>query len=122
MNKNDTPYGVGVLVVKDGIFLCGLRSDTGEICVPGGHVGKDEDPGSDYKGVHIGAVSPSGQQIELQIHSKQSMKVKETIHPMYDVSSESNGRLINARKLEMKDISATLDMPKDMSSEKTWKK
>lgn len=37
---------------------------------------------------------------------------------MYDVSRESNGRLINARKLEMKDISATLDMLKDISSEK----
>ncbi len=44
MGKNDIPYGVGVLVVKDGKFLCGLRKDTGEICGPGGHLEKDESP------------------------------------------------------------------------------
>lgn len=44
MNKNDIPYGVGVLVAKDGKFLCGLRKDTGEICGPGGHLEKDESP------------------------------------------------------------------------------
>lgn len=78
--------------------------------------------GSDYKGVHIGAVSPSGQQIELQIHSKQSMKVKETIHPMYDVSRENSGRVKNALKLEMKDVSSTLADPDGISSIKSWKK
>ena len=44
MKKNDIPYGVGVLVAKDGKFLCGLRKDTGEICGPGGHIEKDESP------------------------------------------------------------------------------
>ena len=44
MKKNDIPYGVGVLVAKDGKFLCGLRKDTGEICGPGGHLEKDESP------------------------------------------------------------------------------
>lgn len=44
MKENDIPYGVGVLVAKDGKFLCGLRKDTGEICGPGGHLEKDESP------------------------------------------------------------------------------
>lgn len=44
MNKKDLKYGVGVLVVKDGRFLCGIRSDTGEISGPGGHIEKGETP------------------------------------------------------------------------------
>lgn len=44
MNSKDLNYGVGVLVVKDGKFLCGIRSDTGEITSPGGHIEKGETP------------------------------------------------------------------------------
>lgn len=87
---------------------------------------KYQDPTSDYKGVHIGAVSPSGQQIELQIHSKESMKVKETIHPMYDVARDTKTpqRVKKALQMEMHDISQKMAVPKGImdSSLKSWKK
>lgn len=40
----DTKTGVGVLVIKDGRILCGTRTDTGEICGPGGHIEVGESP------------------------------------------------------------------------------
>lgn len=87
---------------------------------------KYQDASSDYKGVHIGAVSPSGQQIELQIHSKESMKVKETIHPMYDIARDTKTpqRVKKALQMEMHDISQKMATPKGImdSSLKSWKK
>lgn len=44
MRDTDLPYGVGVLVARDGRFLCGKRSDTGEIGSPGGHIARGETP------------------------------------------------------------------------------
>lgn len=44
MNEKDMPIGVGVLVVKDSKFLCGIRTDNGQICGPGGHIEKGETP------------------------------------------------------------------------------
>lgn len=44
MKNNDIPYGVGVLVVRDGKFLCGNRTDTNEIGGPGGYIKKGETP------------------------------------------------------------------------------
>lgn len=44
MNNRDLPYGVGILVARNGRFLCGKRSDTGEIGSPGGHIEKGETP------------------------------------------------------------------------------
>ena len=44
MNKNDLPIGVGVLVVQDGKILCGIRTDNGLVCGPGGHIEKGEKP------------------------------------------------------------------------------
>lgn len=44
-NQDEAPYGVGVLVIKDGRILCGSRhNDTGYglICGPGGHGEKGE--------------------------------------------------------------------------------
>lgn len=38
----DLDKGVGVLVVKGNKILCGERTDTGEICGPGGHIQDDE--------------------------------------------------------------------------------
>ena len=45
INTDEAPYGVGVLIVKDGRILCGTRhNDTGYglICGPGGHGEKGE--------------------------------------------------------------------------------
>ena len=40
----DTDYGVGVLVVQDGRFLCGTRQKEGSIGGPGGHIEAGESP------------------------------------------------------------------------------
>ena len=40
----DTDYGVGVLVVQDGRFLCGTRLKGGSIGGPGGHIEAGESP------------------------------------------------------------------------------
>jgi phage-related protein (TIGR01555 family) len=40
----DTDYGVGVLVVQDGRFLCGTRQKEGSISGPGGHIEAGESP------------------------------------------------------------------------------
>lgn len=37
-NADQANYGVGVIVVKDGKILCGVRKDHAGICGPGGHV------------------------------------------------------------------------------------
>ena len=42
--KKDMPFGVGVIVIKDGRILCGKRSDNGQICGPGGHIQFGEKP------------------------------------------------------------------------------
>ncbi len=43
-DATDTDYGVGVLVVQDGRFLCGTRLKGGSIGGPGGHVEAGESP------------------------------------------------------------------------------
>ena len=40
----DIPFGVGVLTIKDGLVLCGVRLDNGQICGPGGHIQNGETP------------------------------------------------------------------------------
>lgn len=43
-DANDTDYGVGVLVVQDGRFLCGTRLKGGSVGGPGGHIEAGESP------------------------------------------------------------------------------
>jgi len=38
------PKGVGVLIIKDGKVLCGIRSDNGQLCGAGGHIEDGEEP------------------------------------------------------------------------------
>lgn len=40
----DTDYGVGILVVQDGRFLCGTRLKGGSVGGPGGHIEAGESP------------------------------------------------------------------------------
>ena len=47
----------------------------------------------DYKGIHLQVKTPTGDLIELQLHSKESMDVKDKNHPIYE----------KARKLEKSD-------------------
>lgn len=43
-DATDADYGVGVLVVQDGRFLCGTRQKEGSIGGPGGHIEAGESP------------------------------------------------------------------------------
>ena len=43
-DATDTDYGVGVLVVQDGRFLCGTRLKDGSVGGPGGHIEAGESP------------------------------------------------------------------------------
>lgn len=43
-DATDTDYGVGVLVVQDGRFLCGTRLNGGSVGGPGGHIEAGESP------------------------------------------------------------------------------
>lgn len=43
-DATDTDYGVGVLVVQDGRFLCGTRLKGGSVGGPGGHIEAGESP------------------------------------------------------------------------------
>lgn len=41
---DDTKRGVGVIIMNGDRVLCGVRSDNGQICGPGGHIRDDETP------------------------------------------------------------------------------
>lgn len=74
------------------------------------------DKSSDYKGIHLDVTSPTGQKFELQIHSKESMAVKNKIHPIYETSRklpDGNPEKIKMQD-EMRKISATLKMPNNI--------
>ena len=69
-----------------------------------------------YKGIHIIAITPEGQMYELQIHSKESLDVKNQIHPLYEefrsVKTSPARRIMLER--QMKTISQALREPKDI--------
>lgn len=80
-------------------------------------------PENSYKGMHIGAVSPGGVTIELQIHSELSMRTKETVHPLYDVSREKTtpeavGNVLVAETYSYTDA---MPMPKGIENVKSFK-
>nr|WP_279323525.1 DUF1073 domain-containing protein [Clostridium botulinum] len=79
---------------------------------------------SDYKGVHINAISPEGQKFELQIHSEESMDVKNKIHPLYEEARNVNTSKERSKELSqiMKNISSKLPKPKDIDNIKNYKK
>ena len=75
------------------------------------------DKGSDYHGVHISAKDPrSGQVFELQVHSKESMAVKEQLHPMYEKSraTDCDPKVKKTLHYRMKNLSAGLPDPKGL--------
>lgn len=84
------------------------------------------DKGSTYKGLHIAAKDKRGQTFELQIHSPESMMVKEQNHVQYEVSRKPETSPYVKRRLEeeMANRSAGMRIPKGMDDPalKTWKK
>jgi SPP1 gp7 family putative phage head morphogenesis protein len=80
-------------------------------------------PNAPYKGVHITAKSPSGQYFELQFHSKESLAVKNKIHPLYEES-----RIVgipqdkyDALTRQMKEITDSLPDPKGVDKIQNYK-
>ena len=69
--------------------------------------------GTDYKGINIQLVSPTGQRIELQFHTPESLKVKGIIHDLYESWRVLNPNSSEALLLQSEMIkqSATLVMP-----------
>lgn len=84
------------------------------------------DKGSTYKGLHIAAKDRNGQTFELQIHSPESMMVKEQNHVQYEVSRKPETSPYVKEKLnsEMAARSAGMKMPRGMDDPalRTWKK
>ena len=71
------------------------------------------DDKSDYNGIHLDVVSNTGQKFELQLHSDESLAVKNKIHPMYEESRNVNTSTERKEELEemMREISALLPRP-----------
>lgn len=71
-----------------------------------------------YNGVHLDCVSKDGQKFELQIHSPESMDVKNKLHVLYEEARSVDTP--PARKAELEDqmmeISKTLPRPKNIDS------
>ena len=74
-------------------------------------------PDSTYKGFHIAAKSPDGQLFELQIHSPDSMEVKELNHVQYEVARKvgTSAYVMDTLNSEMATRTATMTTPKGMS-------
>lgn len=84
------------------------------------------DKGSTYKGLHISAKDKNGQTFELQIHSPESMMVKEQNHVQYEVARNTGTSQFVKEHLneEMRKRTAGMRMPKGMDDPalKSWKK
>lgn len=76
-----------------------------------------------YKGINVDVISPEGQKFELQFHSKESMEVKNMIHPLYEKQRTLPKGSPEGRELEaqMKAISEKLPPPAGIESIKTFK-
>ncbi len=84
---------------------------------------KYTDETSNYKGVHLGVISPDGQKFEMQIHSPESMAVKNKIHPLYEEYRVLDSEDPKAQQLaeQIGSISATLPMPKGIEALESFK-
>lgn len=63
---------------------------------------KFENPISDthYKGLHIGLVSPQGQRVEFQVHTKESFETKMECHSDYEIYRDVTGKYSDSEKTE----------------------
>lgn len=81
-------------------------------------------PKAGYKGLHLDVVSPEGQQYELQIHSDDSMKVKNELHPLYEKfrAVDTPAREKMRIKEVMERISSSLSNPKGIDELEDFRK
>lgn len=86
---------------------------------------KWQDEKSTYKGFHIIAKDKNGQRFELQIHSKESMDVKELNHVQYEVARQPKASAYVRDTLDpqMAERTAKMKKPKGMNDPalKSWK-
>ena len=79
-----------------------------------------------YKGFHLSVKSPEGQVFELQIHSKESMTVKEQNHAMYEPARKANASAYVRDTLDdqMRKLTNTMSIPEGIDDPelKSWKK
>ena len=75
-------------------------------------------PDTDYKGIHLDVVSPTGLKFELQVHSEESMAVKEVNHKLYEESRKVDTPPERKAELErqMRANSAALPQPKGIEN------
>ena len=75
-------------------------------------------PNASYKGIHLDVVSPEGQVFELQIHSPESMAIKNAAHILYEEARSVNTAPDRAKQLmeEMRTMWGELPMPKDIET------
>lgn len=76
-----------------------------------------------YKGINIDVISPEGQKFELQIHSKESMEVKNACHILYEKQRQYPKTSVEYKHLEeqMKEISNKIPIPSGIDAIKTFK-
>lgn len=80
-----------------------------------------------YKGVHLGVKSPDGIVFEVQVHSKESMDVKNINHKIYEKTEAKDGKVYtNEEKAqmneEMVENAAKLRDPKGIKTLKSFDK
>ena len=77
-----------------------------------------------YNGIHLGVVSSEGQKFELQIHSNESLAVKDKLHPLYEerrkvTTSEQRKAELDA---EMMNLSKSMKRPKGIDDLENFRK
>lgn len=81
-------------------------------------------PEKTYKGIHLRVKLPNGIPFEVQVHSPESLKVKEENHPLYDILRQKKGTEKELRDAwaKMYNNTATLNSPKDIEKLKSFNK
>jgi hypothetical protein len=82
------------------------------------------DTKSNYKGIHIKAVSPDSQSLELQLHSPESLAVKNRMHRLYEEhrAGETPKEQKEYLDQQMREMAAGLPMPKDIEKLRSFRK
>ena len=77
-----------------------------------------------YKGMHMLIQDSRGTAFEVQIHSEQSLEVKNTIHPLYEEARELKPEdpEVVVLKNKMREVTRTLPTPKDVDKIKSYNK
>lgn len=77
-----------------------------------------KDPTNAYNGINVKVKSPDGQQFELQFHTRDSLRVKEEIHGLYEkqrVLKKNSPEWLDLDR-QMKEISSRQRRPVDVES------